>query len=540
MKFLTLLLPAILAPLSLMKAADYSPAITRIETAVQEEMKEWGIGGISVALIDDQSLVYAAGFGEARRDSIFRAGSISKLFNAIGVMQQVEAGKIDLDAALPPEVSPVNPFPGEPAVTLRQILCHRSGLQRESPVGGYFDATAPGIDATARSVAECVLATRPAEKTRYSNVAPTIAGWIVERASGEAFEDYQKKHILGPLGMTSSAWTLANTDKDRVIVSHMRVADGKGGWTRRDSPLFDLGTIPAGNLFTTVEDLGKFASALMREGGGLVKPETLAAMWKPQLTTEETGFGLAFVAGRFRTHRTIGHNGAIYGHSASLMVLPDERIAVVIIGNEDIANGRIHHLNDLALSLMLEAKLGEKTPVIPEAPMSAEAAAFAGKFESRSYWAEIEFKDGKLSGEMSGQPLKFTPAGGLKFIVNSRIDDSLAMEFQKNAEGGISGFSLGVQNFTRVPANPAPLPKSWQGILGSYGPDFIPLVVSERNGHLYAMTENMVDYRLTPVNRHVFSLCPGMYVDEAAVFLTNADGSVRGVEFANMTFARHR
>ncbi|MES2708432.1 MAG: serine hydrolase domain-containing protein [Verrucomicrobiota bacterium] len=540
MKILTLLLPAILAPLSLMKGADYSPAITTIESTVRGEMREWGIGGISVALIDDQSLVYANGFGEAKRDSIFRAGSISKLFNAIAVMQQVEAGKIDLDAALPPEVSPVNPFPGQPLVTPRQILSHRSGLQRESPVGGYFDATQPGIDATARSVADCVLATKPAEKTRYSNVAPTIAGWMVEKASGEAFEDYQKKHIFGPLGMTSSAWTLANTDRNRVIVSHMRVADGKGGWTRIQSPVFDLGTIPAGNLFTTVEDLGKFASALMAKGGGLVKPESLEAMWKPQFTTDETGFGLAFVAGKFRKHLTIGHNGAVYGHSASLVVLPREKIAVVVIGNEDIANGRIHRISDLAISLMLEAKTGEKPPVTPEAAMPAEAAALAGSYESQSYWAELQFRDGKLSGEMSGQPLKFTPAGGLKFVVNSRIDDNAPVEFQKTENGAITGFSLGVQKFTRVPANPAPLPKSWHALLGSYGPGFIPLIVSERHGHLYAMTENMVDYRLTPVNRHVFSLCPGMYADEEAVFLTHADGSVRAVDFASMTFTKNK
>jgi hypothetical protein len=164
----------------------------------------------------------------------------------------------------------------------------------------------------------------------------------------------------------------------------------------------------------------------------------------------------------------------------------------------------------------------------------------AGKYESQSYWADLEFKNGALTGEMSGQPLKFTPAGGLKFLVNSRIDDNAAADFQKAPDGTITGFTLGTQVFVRVPANPTPLPKSWQGLLGSYGPDFIPLIVSERNGHLYAMTENMVDYRLTPVNRHVFSLCPGMYVDEEAVFLTNADGSVRAVEFANMTFNKNK
>src|SRR5262245_44849412 len=83
-----------------MRAADYSAVPAKLEAVIREEMREWNIGGVSVALINDQQLVYAAGFGEAKRDSIFRCGSISKLFNAIAVMQQVEAGKLDLDAPL--------------------------------------------------------------------------------------------------------------------------------------------------------------------------------------------------------------------------------------------------------------------------------------------------------------------------------------------------------------------------------------------------------------------------------------------------------
>ena len=137
-----------------------------LEQIIADEMHQWGIGGVSVALMDDQRVVYAAGFGEARRDSIFRVGSVSKLFNAIAVMQQVEAGKMDLDAPLPPEVLPHNPFIDSPAVTLRQLLCHRSGLQREATVGGYLDDSEPGLAAAVASVRLCVLANRPGSVTR--------------------------------------------------------------------------------------------------------------------------------------------------------------------------------------------------------------------------------------------------------------------------------------------------------------------------------------------------------------------------------------
>ena len=336
-------------------AADYSAVPAKLETVIREEMREWGIGGISVALVDDQQVIYGAGFGEAKRDSIFRCGSISKLFNALAVMQQVEAGKLDLDAPLQTYgdgLLPLNPFPEAPAVTLRQMLCHRSGLQREATVGGYFDGSQPTLAATVASISAGVLATRPGEKTRYSNFAASIAGHVVERVTGQSFEDYQRTHILDPLGMKDSAWTLAKAKRERIIVSHMQVADGRGGWTRRDSPLFDLGTIPAGNLFSTVDDVARFASALIANDGKLVKPGTLAEMWKPQLTTDAAGFGLGFLVGKFREHRTFSHGGAIYGHSTSLVVLPEEKLAVIVLANEDIVNARVNHISNEALSLM--------------------------------------------------------------------------------------------------------------------------------------------------------------------------------------------
>lgn len=562
-----LALCALLATAPATPGADYAVVVPRLEKVIDEEMREWNLGGLAVALVDDQRVVYAAGFGEAKRDSVFRAGSISKLFNAIAIMQQVEAGQLELDAALPPEVLPLNPFAGAPTVTLRQILCHRSGWPREAPVGGYFDDSQPGLAATVASVRSCVLATRPGEKTRYSNVAPSVAGYLVERASGQAFEDYQQEHVLGPLGMTNSAWTLARVPRGQLVDAQMRVADGHGGWRRRRAPLFDVGTIPAGNLYTTAEDLARFASALLAGGAGLVKKETMEEMWRPQLTREGTGFGLGFMVERFREHRAISHNGAVYGYSASLMLLPEEKLAVVVLGNEDVATGRIHCLSGAALGLLLEAKFGEQPPapsepgrqsdgpgaragaVTPgEAPRAKgdrptrgqrpELADLAGDYESQSYWARLEARNGQLAGEVSGQPTKFTPAGESRFAAHSRLEDATPVSFERDAAGAVSGFKLGTQHFERVSTKAAPLPPEWRAFLGSYGPDFIPLVVSERHGHLYAMTENMVDYRLTPVNRNVCGLPPGMYSDEQVVFLTGADGRAHSVNFANMVLRR--
>jgi len=511
---------------------------SNLEKIVADEMRQWDIGGVSLALVDDQRVVYAAGFGQARRDSVFRVGSVSKLLNAIAVLQQVEAGKLDLDAPLPAEAMPINPFPGQPTVTLRQTLCHRSGLQRESPVGGYFDDSEPGLAATVSSVRPCVLATQPGAKTRYSNIAPSIAGWMVERATGLSFEDYQRRRVLGPLGMADSAWTVARAPRDRIIPSRLRVADGQGGWTLRPAPLFDLGTIPAGNLFSTVDDLARFASALLAGGGALLKPETLREMWRVQFAVENPpAFGLGFIVGQWRGRRLISHNGAIYGFSSLLYLLPEEKLAVVVLANEDIVNGRTRHIAEAGLAQLLEAKLGEKPPPPDTIPAPPNLAALAGDYESQSFWARLETRDGQLTGDISGQRVVFTPAGGLNFAAHSRLDDATPVTFKPDG-ASVCGFTMGLQQFERFPAGRPPLPPEWRAFRGSYGPDFIPLIVSERRGQLYAMTENMYDYCLTPLNRNVAGLPAGMYADEQAVFITEAGGRPRAVNFANMILAR--
>lgn len=524
---------------------DYSAAIPKLEAAVHAELQQYGIGGISLALTDGQRIVHTAGYGEAKPDSIFRAGSISKLFNAVAVMQLVESGKLDLDASyatLPGAILPVNPFTDAPPITLRQMLCHRSGIQRESPVGGYLDVSQPTLTATCESVRGCVVVTPPNAKTRYSNIVPSLAGHTVEAVSGQPFEKYQQEKIFAPLGMTRSAWLLRDIPGGKVIPSRLLVADGKGGFTHEQTPLFDLGTVPAGNLFTTAPDLAQFILMLDADGmgknGRVLKGGSCSQMFQPQLDPAG-GFGIGFSLGKFRDHPTVGHGGAVYGHSTAVIYLPKARVGVVAIANEDIVNARVNKIVNTALSLMLEVKLGEK-PGQPAATISVgddQLAEYAAAYESQSFWSELKVKNGKLEGSYSYQPCVLTPTGKDTFVLNSRLHDDVVVTFHRN-NGTITSFTAGPQRFTRVAEKPARIPEDWKRLLGSYGARFIPIVVHEKFGHLYATTENMVDYRMTPVNRDVFRLPLGMYDDEYAVFLSGPDQTIHSVDFANMVLPR--
>lgn len=187
---------------------SFAQAAQHVDEAVRAEMARYGIGGISVALVDDQRIVHAAGFGKAKRNTVFRAGSISKLFNALAIMQLVEQGKLDLDSPMSRygrQFSIIVPFDNAPPITLRMLLCHRSGMVRESPVGGYLDSSQPSLAHMVDSVRSCVLINPPNTKMRYSNVGPSIAGQILATVACEPYDQYQREHVLGPLGMTSAA-----------------------------------------------------------------------------------------------------------------------------------------------------------------------------------------------------------------------------------------------------------------------------------------------------------------------------------------------
>jgi serine beta-lactamase-like protein LACTB len=539
-------------------ALDLEGAKARFSEIAAAEARRDVVPGFSVAWIVDGQTVHAAGYGLADRrtgapataDTLYRAGSISKLFNALAAMQLVEQGKLDLDAPIEqalPEFRIVVPFADAKPITARQLLCHRSGMIRESPVGGYLDNRQPTVQATIASVADCVLVNPPDTKTRYSNVGPTIVGRAVEVHTGQEYAEYQQQHILNPLGMTGSAWRMNDTLRPRLAKGEMRVACGNGTYSYEPAPEFELGTLPAGNLYTSASDLARFASFVM--GGPkdsapspVVKPETLASMHHVQLTNENTGFGLGFFAGRYRGHKTAQHSGAVYGFTTAIVVMPEERIGVVVLSNGDIAMAPVKRLTDASLDLLLEAVRGEMPPAKPQ-PIDIPAESlgdFTGEFESSSYWAKTFVESGVLRCLLSGQRLDLTPISPTKFLADGRMMSQSEFEFERGQDGKVSTLKAAGQTFQRVAPDVDKRARSgWQRLIGSYGLRFIPLIISVRHGNLYASVENEYEYRLTPVNRVTFALPAGMYSDEQIVFQEDTAGNVIGLVMANMYLPRN-
>ncbi|HWE37840.1 MAG TPA: serine hydrolase domain-containing protein, partial [Isosphaeraceae bacterium] len=355
--------------------AGLEEAAGRLDAFIREEMKVHGLPAVSIALVEGKQIVWARGFGLARpnegigatAETVYRVGSVSKLFTDLAVMQLVERGKLDLDAPVTkylPDFAPRNPSGAE--ITLRQLMAHHSGLVRESPVGHYFDATSPTLEATVRSLNSTGLIHAPGAKTKYSNAAIATVGRVVETVKGEPFGSYVKRAVLTPLGMKASDFEATTEIAKRLAVGQMWTYDGR----TFDAPTFALGTAPAGNLYSTVLDLGQFLIALLDEGRGLggpvVKPETLKAMWTPQFAEKGAtrGFGLGFNIGTLDDRRRVGHNGAVYGFATEVAALPDDGLGVAVVITKDCANTIAGRIGDAALRMLLALKAGKPLPTI--------------------------------------------------------------------------------------------------------------------------------------------------------------------------------
>lgn len=439
-------------------------------------MADKQLSALSIALIDDQQIVWARGFGLANKEdstlataeTIYRVGSVSKLFTDIGIMQLVERGELDLDAPIQrylPELRPRNAF-GKP-ITLRQMMSHRSGLVREPPVGHYFDDTSPSLAATVASLNSTSLVYEPETRTKYSNAAIAVVGYVLERTKREAFASYMKRSVLDPFGLEQSSFEPTPAITQRLAKAYMWGVDRPPF----DAPTFMLGTGPAGNLYSSVIDLGSFLSAIFA-GGKVLRPETLQKMWSPQFakTEDSRSFGLGFALSKLDGHRRIGHGGAVYGFATELEALPDQKLGVVVATTLDVANSVTSRIAEASLRAMLAARDGKPTPELPAT--------------------------GPILPDL----------------------DAL----------------------TRTPVEkPYRSPARFDGLIGEYGWDHNTLYIYENEGRLHALIEWFFAYPLEEISRNVFAFPrSGLYDGERLIFTRDRSGRATQVEAASVVFKR--
>ncbi|MGH7467218.1 MAG: serine hydrolase [Longimicrobiales bacterium] len=524
--------------------ARYRTAAADLEQFIQEQLREHGIPAISIALVDDQRVVWARGFGYQKlRDSIpataetvHRVGSVSKLFTDIGVMQLVERGQLSLDVPIQrylPLFAPANPH-GR-AITLRQLMSHRSGLLREPPVGNYFDPTGPPLAAMVRSLDGRALVHPPEQRLKYSNAAIAVVGYVLEQTQKEPFAAYLKRTVLDPMGLRSSAFEPLPALRPRIADAVMWTVDNRVF----AAPTFQLGMAPAGSMYSTVLDLGTFMSTLFNggrapNGNQLLKRETLEEMWRPQFTPAgtRTGGGLGFFVADFQGHRVVRHGGAIYGFATELAALPERKLGVAVVATKDIANVVSERIANRALELMLGGSPAQ-TRVTRLAP--GRARAIEGRYARGERVIELHARDDRLfldpGRNITRMELWALSADTL--IANDALSFGLKVAVLTNA------IAIGADTFPRADLRASPSPSPFLGLIGEYGWDHNTLYILEKEGKLHALIEWFFEYPLEAVARDTFRFPNyGLYDNETIIFKRDAQGRAFVAEAANVLFTR--
>jgi CubicO group peptidase (beta-lactamase class C family)/D-alanyl-D-alanine dipeptidase len=537
---------------------------------IEAERTAKNIPAISIAIVDGRSIAWAQGFGwadsaagrRATANTVYRVGSVSKLFTDVGIMRLVEAKKLELDAPVTrylPDFHPANPFGGE--ITLRQLTAHRSGLTREPPIGNYFDDTGPTLAATIASLNSTTLVYKPGTHAKYSNAGIAVLGDVLERTQGESFYPYLERAVLEPMGLTSSAFRPTPGLSSRLATASMWTLDGR----RFAAPTFQLGMGPCGSMYSTVIDLGRFmeiliAKGLTPNGSRVLSAATIDSMWTPQFAAlgARTGFGIGFNLGLLDGRRTIGHDGAIYGFATTLLMLPDDSLGVVVTATLDGANAVTDHIARAAIRMMLDARAGhapkalEATQLLPRTRALALTGRYSRPRDSRGGVDLEEFEGRVFMTPLAGgsRTELRVPAGQDPESPTELVEDDALSYGGRVTLVRDDRIVIGSDTLRRasaperavvpvVEATPPAPQQEFASLIGEYGWDHDVLYIREKDGHLDALIEWFFEYPLQRVSRDVYRFPAfGLYDGQDIVFHRDASGHATEAVAASVPFKR--
>ncbi len=335
--------PPLLASDGMIRDAAVAAAVTRIAATVEEERRQSRLASLAIGIVRDQTLLLAAGFGcanlergiPATPDSVYRVGSVTKLFEATALMQLRDAGRLRLDEAVDryvPEAWYPGPNGARVSPTWRQLASHTAGLQRnvQRNLG-----TVPDLF---RFLEHRTAAAEPGKVYAYSNLGFVLLGQAAALVAGERYHDYVRRHIFAPLGMTSSTYDPGSVAPDRLAIGYLRVDPAEDGWSGYRAGYRDPFP-PSGTILSTVNDLSRFLMLQFRAGpaGGaqILDSRTVREMWRPVAPTGAArAAAIGWFVSSFGDDTLVNKDGGQPGFTALVQMIPERKLGVVLLVNE--------------------------------------------------------------------------------------------------------------------------------------------------------------------------------------------------------------
>ncbi len=377
------------------KPIDFAP----LEAAAAAEMRDAEIPGAAVAVVRGDRVVFAKGFGvtsieggpPVTPDTLFRLGSTTKMFTAAALVSLAEDGKLRLDAPIGQYVKDLPPHFAR--LTTHQLLTHTAGVTDETHRYGPLDEASLGREI--RGWKEDFLFAPPGKVYSYSNPGYRIAGLVAEEVGGKPYADVLADRLFRPLGMRRSTFRPTMAMTYPLAQGH----ETAGGGTSVIRPASESAAgWPAGSLFSSANDLSRWAVAFLNDGkldGKEVLPPAVIAKLSTKHVTVPGGrhYGYGLAIAEHRGVPVVEHGGSRAGYGSFIRFLPDQKAAVIVLCNT--TGGQLPRTVERATELL--APLGPRPERPPGQPPTAEEAKkYAGRFTNNRGRAVLAERDGKL------------------------------------------------------------------------------------------------------------------------------------------------
>jgi CubicO group peptidase (beta-lactamase class C family) len=432
------------------------PEPERFRRLALEAQRAGRLPSLAAAVFRGDELVWSDAVGladveeqrEATPDTQYAVASITKTFTAVSVMQQRDAGDLELDEPL----SSYLPEAAHGSPTLRRMLAHASGLQREPPGEVWESLRFPGEEELLARLGEAEQVLAPGAAWHYSNLAYALLGHVVARVSGTPFRDYVQERLLEPLGLTRTTWGPAAPAAKPYFVAPYSDA------VQREPELELGGKGGESGLSSTVGDLARWASFLADPDEAVLAPASVAEMHDLQIMAEPDwtlGWGLGIELWRRGERIFAGHTGGFPGFLSMFVYSRRDRVGAVVLTN----SGNWPKLSETGL-VLAEAALDELTPEIeswvPEEPPPEEMVPLLGRWWSEGSETVFSWRNGKLEARLATAPPDHEPSvfeeeGEDRFRTVSGGERGEPMRVVRDESGAVFKLYWATYPFTRAP-----------------------------------------------------------------------------------------
>jgi CubicO group peptidase (beta-lactamase class C family) len=475
--------------LSLSRAADPIAVMKRsldgFDAVIDKAIKDFKVPGLAIAVVKDGEVIYAKGFGQRNLEkhlpvtprTLFAIGSCTKAFTTFVMGKLVEEGQLDWDTPMRtyiPGFRMSDPIATE-AITPRDLVTHRCGLPRHDMV--WYNSKLTGKDLIGR-LAHFEASEPFRSKFQYNNMMFLVAGHLIERIEGRPWETAVRKRIFEPLGMTSSNFSVLDSQKADDFATPYDEQEGKV----RAIPFRDITNVgPAGSINSNVLDMARWV-AVQTHGGKLggqsiISPTVLAELHTPQMSLgvpsdkkeiSAPSYALGWMVDTYRGHRRVHHGGGIDGFTSDTCLFPDDGMGMIVLTNQNgtplpglLVRQAADRLLGLAPIDWLTEGLDRRTKSLDaakEAKKKKESARrsgtnpghpleeYAGDYEHPGYGLlEILLHDGQLVSRYNGieAPLEhwhFEVFNAPKATNDPALDElNRKLQFQTDFKGYVDG-----------------------------------------------------------------------------------------------------